>query len=208
MVLLDPTLREQSVLLTLDDYLKLPHKHIEVLDGRVKIVQGAGFLHAIISGNIARILGVYTQQHQTGVVLPDGATFLMFSPNKGLKDTFEPDAAYISAEDYVPMPDPSKPYPGVPTLAVEVASPGDDPDELMYKVSVYLEKGSREVWVVYPKTGWVYQYKREGQPAVQLYKGLEEGIDCEALFPGLTLTLAEIFKLPPWMQAQVGKTNP
>jgi len=205
MVFQDITEQAPPALLTLDDYLKMPHKRIEILDGKVNIMQGAGFLHHIIAGNITTIINVYVKKHKTGVVLPDGATFLMFSPHKGLKDTFEPDAAYVSAQDYIPMPDPSKPYPGVPTLAVEVVSPGDDADDLDYKVQTYLEKGTREVWVVYPKTQRVYQHKREGQPSLRLYTDLTDALDCEALFPGLTLTLAEIFDLPTWIQAQTGE---
>lgn len=202
MVFPDLTEQAPATLLTLDDYLKMPQKRIEILDGKVNVMQGAGFLHHIIAGKIAKLIGNYVDQHKTGVVLPDGATFLMFSPHKGLKDTFEPDMAYVSAQDYIPMPDPSKPYPGVPTLAVEVVSPGDDADDLDYKVQTYLAKGTREVWVIYPKTQRVYQHKREGQPLLRLYTMLTDAIECEALFPSLTLTLAEIFELPPWLEAQ------
>lgn len=187
--------------ITLDEYLRMP-KHTELIDGRLKTVHGAGFLHHIIAGNVARLLGNHVHAHPTGVVLPDGATFLMFSQHTGLKDTFEPDAAYISAEDYLPMPDPSKPYPGVPTLAVEVVSPGDDADDLDYKVRVYLEKGTREVWVIYPKTARVYQYRRDGQPAVRLYDQPTDAIDCSGLFDGLSLTLAALFDVPEWVRRQ------
>lgn len=192
----------QTQLLTLEAYLRLPDKHAQILDGRTVIMHGAGFLHHIIAGNITAALSAYVRQHKTGVVLPDGATFLMFSSSWGLKDTFEPDVAYLSADDYVPMADPSKPYPGVPTLAVEVVSPGDDADDLDYKVQTYLEKGTHEVWVVYPKTQRVYQHRRDIDPAVRLYTQPTEALDCAAVFPGLTLTLAVIFEVPPWVQAQ------
>lgn len=199
-----PILDDQAppALLSLDNYLKLPHKHVEILDGKVQIMQGAGFLHHIIAGNLTGLISTYLRTHKIGVVLPDGATFLMFSPSKGLKDTFEPDVAYVSAQDYVPMPDPSKPYPGVPTLAIEVVSPGDDADDLDYKVQTYLDKGTREVWVVYPKTQRIYQHRRDIRPEVRLYTTSDEMMDCEALFPSFVLTLSEIFELPPWLYAQ------
>jgi len=62
MVFQDITEQAPPALLTLDDYLKMPHKRIEILDGKVNIMQGAGFLHHIIAGNIAKLIGNYTDK--------------------------------------------------------------------------------------------------------------------------------------------------
>jgi Uma2 family endonuclease len=42
----------------------------------------------------------------------------------------------------------STPYPKAPEICVEVVSPGNSVDEIENKVSLYLEKGASEVWIV------------------------------------------------------------
>ena len=41
---------------------------------------------------------------------------------------------------------------GAPMIAVEVASRGNTAEEIESKIAVYLEEGSAEVWVIYPRT--------------------------------------------------------
>jgi Uma2 family endonuclease len=43
-------------------------------------------------------------------------------------------------------------FQAAPMIAVEVASRGNDPDELEAKVIAYLAAGAAEVWVIHPKT--------------------------------------------------------
>jgi len=40
---------------------------------------------------------------------------------------------------------------GAPDLAVKVASPRDDPDDLVLKAQQYLTAGARAVWIIYPE---------------------------------------------------------
>jgi len=48
--------------------------------------------------------------------------------------------------------------------------------------------------VIYPKTRTLYQH-RAGVSTVQAYRNGEK-IDCEALFPGLTITLSQFLDEP------------
>jgi Uma2 family endonuclease len=43
-------------------------------------------------------------------------------------------------------------FQGAPMLAIEIASRGNKADEIEKKIATYLEEGSAEVWIVYPKT--------------------------------------------------------
>ena len=47
---------------------------------------------------------------------------------------------------------------GSPDLAVEVVSLSNDPEDLAEKIEQYLEFGSREVWIIYPRTRQVHIY--------------------------------------------------
>lgn len=53
------------------------------------------------------------------------------------------------------------------------------------------------MWIVYPTTKEVYQYRRDNNPEICIYKGSQQ-IDTGSMFPGLELTTDMIFALPPW----------
>ncbi|MCL4250952.1 MAG: Uma2 family endonuclease [Anaerolineae bacterium] len=138
-----------------------------------------------------------SHQHDIGVVLPDGVTYLMYSPVSGLIDAYEPDVSFIRHENVPAGWNPEKPHPGMPDLAVEIVSPGNDADVLQQKRHTYLEKGTQQVWLVYPRLREVQVYTRE---AVRIYSGAD-AIDLSDVFPGLEpLGLTVIFKLPSWAQ--------
>ncbi|MCA9905713.1 MAG: Uma2 family endonuclease [Anaerolineae bacterium] len=185
-------------LLTLDDLLAMADDtRVEIIDGEIVPMTAAGVTHGLIGGNIYHPLRLYLEQHDIGVVLPDGVTYLMHSPVSGLKDAYEPDVSFMRHENVPAGWNPEKPHPGVPDLAVEIVSPGNDADALQQKRHTYLEKGTQQVWFVYPRLREVHVYSPD---AVRIYSGAE-AIDVSSFFPGLEpLNLAVIFKLPIWAQ--------
>ena len=82
---------------------------------------------------------------------------------------------------------------GAPDIAVEVISPSDTAAEVARKVAEYLAAGSQRVWVVYPSLRQVFIHRADG--SVLSYS---EGdvITDEALLPGFSLPLSEIFDWP------------
>lgn len=184
-------------LLTLDELLALGDVRIEIIDGEIVHMAAAGFAHHIIGGNIYRSLDAFNTQHELGAVFFDGLTYLMHSDTAGLKDSFVPDVSFIRTTNILAMPDINKPYPGIPDLAVEVISPGDDADEVLRKVRTYLAKKTEQVWLIYPSTQEIHQYRRDNDPEIRIYRG-SQTLDLNDLFPGLVLTTDIIFKLPAW----------
>jgi Uma2 family endonuclease len=189
-------------LLSLDDLLLMGDARVEIVNGVLTEMSAAGMTHQLIARNVQRPFDAYTLEHGNGEVFSDGLTYLMFSETKGLKDSFVPDVSFIRNENLLPMTDSTKPYPGVPDLAVEVVSPGDDADKLMLKVRTYLEKGTEQVFLLYQTVREVHQYRQSQHPEVRVYRG-DEPLDLEAFFPGLTLTPAMIFALPKWAIRQM-----
>ncbi len=183
-------------LLSLDDLLKLG-KRVEIIDGSIVKMNAAGFIHNIMGMNILRPLDAFVLQNNLGAVFYDGLTYLMFSDAKGLKDSFVPDISFIRLQNILPMPDASKPYPGIPDLAVEVISPGEDADDVQTKLRTYLAKGTEQVWLVYPTTKELHQYRRDNNPEIRIYRG-SQTLDLGDLFPSLELTTDQIFTIPEW----------
>jgi Uma2 family endonuclease len=124
-------------------------------------------------------------------------TYLMHSDSAGLKDSFVPDISFLSRDNIPSDWNIEKPPPGVPDLAIEVISPGDDAQLVSRKTRTYLDKGSKQVWLVYPHLKEVHQYKASQPDTVRIYRS--GVIDTENLFPGLELTINAIFEIPDYM---------
>lgn len=189
----------QKQALTLEEYLALGEdSRVEIINWEQVEMTAAGGVHQIIAGNIIHILDTYVREQDIGVVLPDQMTYLMNSPESGLKDSFVPDVSYISHENVPENWDVEKPHPACPDLAVEIVSPGNDALLIQEKVRIYLEKGTQQVWLVYPKIKEVHQFTSAKPEQSRIYRGAES-INAEDLFPNIQgLHLSAIFKLPKW----------
>ncbi len=192
----------EKTAITLDDLMSLgSDARVEVIDGEIVEMSPSGTLHHVVVSNITHALEVYVRERDTGSVFPDGLIYLMGEPKKHLRDLFVPDVSFVRNEDVPDGWDISKPFPAAPTLSVEVVSPDDDADDLLKKVRKYLAKGTLEVWVVYPDSRELHQYRQTDAEYVRVYKASEQ-LDAEALFPDLALAMDVIFKLPKWAKRE------
>jgi Uma2 family endonuclease len=190
--------------LSLDDLLAMSDSRIEIIDGVAHNMSPVGVLHHLIAGNIFRILDAFVLNAGSGSVFMDGLIYLMHSETSGLRDAFVPDVSYIHVDSIPEGWQIARPFPGVPTLAVEVMSPDDKAETIEVKVQTYLSKGSEEVWVVFPEALTVNQYHRSQPDNVRRYSGSTQ-MNTSTLFPGLELTTDQIFHLPSWAQRHATK---
>jgi Uma2 family endonuclease len=77
-----------------------------------------------------------------------------------------------------------------PDLAIEIVSPDDKWSELFDKAELYLEKGSKVVWIVDP-----YRQSVMVVTADEM-RWEKEKLVCPELLPGFSVTMAEIFTWP------------
>jgi Uma2 family endonuclease len=82
-----------------------------------------------------------------------------------------------------------------PDLAVEIVSPTDRWTTVSGKVDAYLAAGVRVVWVIEPDARAVRVYSAEGAEQ-RLHADRGDVLRAEALMPGFSLALAELFDLP------------
>lgn len=178
-------------------------ERVEIMDGEIVEMSAAGALHTILGGNIYQSLDNYLEKDEMGIAFSDGMTFLMYSNLPYLRDSFVPDVSFIFRDNVPTKWDINEAHPGVPDFAVEVISPNDKADMLKIKLDTYLDKGTREVWRIYPKLRKLEQHWREGAENRSLtYTGGE--IDTSRLLPNWAITHDEIFYLPTWMKKQLG----
>lgn len=187
----------QKMAITLDDLMQMEQR-VELINWERVEMTAAGGEHQLVGRNVFRILDVYVEKMGIGEVFQDGLTYLMFSSSAGLRDSFVPDVSFIHKDNIPADWHVEKPHPGVPDLAIEVISPGDNADMVQAKVRTYLDNGAVQVWLLYPRTKEMHQYINGDPETVRIYKG-SQTIDAEALFPGIVgLTTDAIFSLPEW----------
>jgi Uma2 family endonuclease len=75
----------------------------------------------------------------------DGLLYLLYKEGKGIKSAQVPDVSFIRGVDIITAWRMEQPYPGAPTLAVEVMSPDDKIEEVLLRVRRYLNAGSERL---------------------------------------------------------------
>ncbi|MFO0925959.1 MAG: Uma2 family endonuclease [Gemmataceae bacterium] len=123
-----------------------PDPHLcELVDGTF-VEKEIGFLHAVVTADLAGPIGNYARHNDLGIVVgPDGVMRLF----EGVVRI--PDLSFISWSRLPGRRIPTEPIPALaPDLAVEVLSEGNTRREMERKVGEYFRAGARLVWLVDP----------------------------------------------------------
>ena len=132
--------------MTLDEFMNIDddyHRH-ELIKGELLTMNPPKREHGRVAINLAMLLGTHVKANRLGVVYAESGYYLERDPDTVLG----PDASFV-AQDRVESGDGY--YAGPPDLAIEVLSPGDRKGYVERKLAVYLETGTRSVWLVDPR---------------------------------------------------------
>jgi Uma2 family endonuclease len=164
----------------------------EVVDGVLVRMAGSGKQAARLALRLGAQLSIFVDTHRLGVTTGADGVYKFPGAETGLI----PDVGfYVAARDAL-VTDDSKPIPFPPDLAVEVASPSQMPSEMVAKAQLYLQGGTRLVWVVWPQSGHVDIW-RQGLltgPAATLATG--GTLDGEDVIPGFSYAVDDLFADP------------
>jgi Uma2 family endonuclease len=168
---------------------------VEVVNGELVEMVPVGGLHHLVGGNIHDLFKTPVTKIKLGLVFFDGLIYLLHKEEGGIKGARVPDVSFIRKADIPADWDIEKPFPGAPTLAIEIMSPHDDPEDILERVRDYQRAGTEEVWVVYPRHKEIHQYQLAHPERVQVYRE-RDVIHMEHLLPGLTIAVADCFVMP------------
>jgi Uma2 family endonuclease len=179
---------------TVDILLTLPDDGYvyEVVEGVLVRVAGSGNRATTIDLAIGAELRAYVRPRRLGVVTGADGVYRFPGAETGLI----PDAAYYSAERAAQIVDDDKPLPFAPDLAVEVASPSQDAEAMAAKARVYLSRGTRLVWIVWPHGSHVDVWRAEQRSRPARTLTIADMLDGEDVITGFTYPLAEVFADP------------
>ncbi len=193
MVALDrPRERRKYCLADVSWLLQLP----EYADGRFEIIEGevvamspTGFTHGRQSGYITFFLVEYALHSGLGYVTTDTGYYAADDDETLLG----PDVAFIRMER-LDDPDSQQFVPAMPDLAVEVKSPNDSYAFIRRKAELYLRRGTRLVWLVYPDQRVVEVCRLDDAGKLQIDSVSADGaLSGEDVLPGFTLELSRVF---------------
>ena len=137
----------QTHLMTVEEFMNLDddyHRH-ELIKGELLTMTPPKPLHGRIVANLTFLLLQHARRNRLGDVLAESGYHLERDPDTVLG----PDVSFVSVER-VNRTDEHY-YDGPPDLAVEVLSPGDRRGYVERKLALYLETGTRSVWLVNPR---------------------------------------------------------
>ena len=171
---------------TAEEFFQSPlSKNHELIEGELVETMSTGFIHGVVAQRIGRFIGNFANQHQLGEVTAAETGFIL-----GEKTYRGADSAFISNESLSEHGYPQGFFPTAPDIAIEVVSPNNTSEEMMEKTNLYLQNGSRMVWIIYPQTRVITVYRQNN--VVSLLRE-SDFLDGEDVLPDFRLSIAELF---------------
>jgi Uma2 family endonuclease len=174
-----------SALLTVDEFLKLPEhegERVELVEGEVITMAGAGFPHERVKARVHSLLVLWLAQNPIGEVFSE--TMYRLDEHSSL----QPDVSVLLNERLTPGIEGL--YPGAPDIAIEIVS-SETAAYLQNKIDLYLEHGSRAVWVFYSRPPRILIHRSSGLVAKLAAKQMLEDPD---VLPGFSTPVSAIFE--------------
>lgn len=157
----------------------------ELIAGELKEVCPSGGEHGGIAGNFAAFVGYHVLTNGLGRIYTAEAGFIVSSGN-----VLAPDLGFVTSARLGSIAERRKFVPFAPDLAVEVVSPSDPPSRVWSKVALYLEGGTRAVWVVWPQTRDITVVNADGVPKML---GADDWLEGGDLLPGFRERVGQFF---------------
>lgn len=176
-------------LLTLEEFELLPEEdawRVELVRGMLVREPRPAVVHGWVQVRLGSLLMRHVEEHSLGYIFSDVGVILSTDP----PTVRGPDLAFVSAER-LPNGMPKRGFlPFAPDLCIEIISPSNTFSEIQEKVLEYLESGTRLVWVVYPETGSVTEYRSRIEIRILESTDALEGGN---ILPGLRVPVASLF---------------
>lgn len=141
------------------DWLQ-PGVHADLIDGEKFMHSPVSLRHARLLNFLDRLMGLYIEAHDLGVLYRECVAVRL-----GSRNTFLPDLCFLTNEQSQRAGEAIIPF--APTLVVEVLSSATADRDIGPKFSAYEEHGVLEYWVLDPDTQAHRFYARDGELLVE-----------------------------------------
>ena len=180
-----------------DDLLTMPDDawQYEIVEGRLVRMPGSGIQASWIATNLISILAPFVKRHALGIVTGADGTYDLTRPGDATDTALIPDVAFVKAGRLPAMntPEAAKYAKLAPDLAAEVVSPSQSHREMNAKAKLYLERGVRLVWVIWPDAQAVELWRPASLIAPVATLGVNDALDGLDVVSGFTMSVADLF---------------
>jgi Uma2 family endonuclease len=179
----------RAPVMTAQELVRLPDdgQRYELIKGELTVMTPASARHGRIANTIAFLLTLHVRQHSLGVVYAAETGFKLQENPDTVRAA---DAAFVAQGRIPTAGEPQGYWDIAPDLVVEVVSPSDSAPAIQSKVMDWLTAGSRVVWVIYPDTQTVIEYRSLEQIQVLTAEQTLAGGD---VLPEFSCAVNEIF---------------
>jgi Uma2 family endonuclease len=184
-------LMEEQRLYTVDDLRQIENlpgnedKWFELIAGVIYEVARPSPLHTYMMGETFAYIRNFNREHDLGWAFGDGHSYFL-TPT----DEPAPDVSFVSKLRAPTLPDR---FTFAPDLAIEIMSPSNRDAEMLDKVELYLQHGSKLVWVFNPKPRTVYVWRKVNGGMLTHKMGMDGVLDGEDVLPGFRLAVKDVF---------------
>jgi Uma2 family endonuclease len=174
---------------TAEDLLALAgdENQYEIVRGELTMMTPASARHGKLAMRLGRTIGNFVDDHTLGEVYAAETGFQLEAEPLTIR---APDVAFVRRERIPPEGEPEGFWAIAPDLVVEIVSPSETAQEVHEKVADYLRAGTRLLWLVYPASQAVMEY-RPPMEARQLT--VEDDLDGDEVVPGFRYPLKQLF---------------
>ena len=178
---------ERAVKLTYEDYRATPDDtRFELLNGDLVIVPAPNVKHQRVLLRLARKLGQFILDHESGELLPVPCDVVLSDT-----DVVQPDLLFVSREREQTIN--IENVRGAPDLVIEILSPSTADKDLGYKHELYSRHGVDEYWVLDPVAETIAVHRqRDGVLKLTDTFGRRDTVRTP-LLEGLDLRLDDVF---------------
>lgn len=163
-------------------------RHFELEGGEFVEVSRPEERHGVVCGNVAYLLGAYVRQLGKGYVCPNDTGLIL----KRDPDTVRgPDVLlYLQPKRFDDLQ--IKYTERMPELVVEVLSPNDKSNRIPRRITTFLNRGVKLVWIIDPDDRSIALHRANRPPLVLEETDVLENID---ELPAFRCAVAELFRV-------------
>jgi len=167
----------------------------EIVEGELLRLPGSGVEASVIAMRLGIALGSYVLPLGLGEVLGADGTYDLTQPGDPKDTALVPDVSFVLAGRLPAIGTPAaKGYAKLaPDLVAEVASPNQYRPEMNTKAHLYLARGVRLVWVIWPSRQEVDVWRPVVPTAPVATLTLNDRLDGLDVVSGFTYPLAKLF---------------
>jgi Uma2 family endonuclease len=174
---------------TAEDLLAMANdeNHYELVRGELTMTVPAGARHGKLAARLVVAIGSHIEEHELGEVYTAEPGFQLESEPLTIR---APDVAFVRQERIPSAGVPEGFWAIAPDLVIEVISPSETAQQVHEIVADYLRAGTQVLWIVYPATQTVMEYR---PPMEARRLASEDALDGGDVVPGFRYPLKKLF---------------